>query len=120
MSKSYAKNVRIQLERVTDVIGDGGSISHVLPIHLAREDVDFIDAYSRKDTNADYAVRFVIMGDLDEIWEEDQYSYLRLRVYCENESNGAGKVFVQNYKKKNKSIQEGTYKVGKSCEIEKD
>ncbi len=117
LSRAYAKNVRIQFEMVTDIIGNGGTISKVYPIRLMRENIDFIEAYSKKDTNANYAVRFALKDNLDDIWTDDNYSYLRLKFYCENESTGVGKVFVQKFQKKNKSIRVGKYMFGKSCEI---
>ncbi len=117
LSRSYAKNVRIQFEMVTDVIGTGGTISKVIPISLVRDNIDFIDEYRRKDKNANYAVRFAIKDDLEDIWVDDEHSYLRLKFYCENESSGCGKVFVQKYEIKSNSIKEGAYEFGKSCEI---
>lgn len=117
LSRSYAKNVRIQFEMVTDVIGKGGTISRVIPISLVRDNIDFIDEYRKKDKNANYAVRFAIKDDLEDIWVDDEYSYLRLKFYCENESSGCGKVFVQKYEIKSNSIKEGAYEFGKSCEI---
>ncbi len=118
LSRTYAKNVRIQFEMVTDTIGKGGTISNVVPISLVRDNVDFIDEYRRKDTNANYAVRFAIKDDLDDVWIDDKHTYLRLKFYCENEFSGSGKVFVQKYKIKKDSIKEGTYQFGKSCKID--
>lgn len=117
MSKYYVKNVKVFLEIIKRDNGDGGVILSSKPIHVIRKDVTFIEPHSKNDKDASYAVRYRIDGDLENLWAEDEQSYLRLRFYCENEFNGTGKLFTQNYSKKATTIKEGDFKFGDSCEI---
>ncbi len=118
LSRHYAKNVKVILELVTRQVGMGGQILKVEPIPLARPDVNFIEPYNKKDRDALYAVRFQISSPLENVWQDDENTFLLLTLYCESEFNGAGKVFSQEYAFRRNSIKEGDFRFGKSCEIE--
>lgn len=117
LSKFYAKNIKILFEMVTRYNTDGGTVLKVVPIQLERNDISFIEPFNKKDKDASYATRFKIKGNLEDVWNDDARSFLRLKFYCENEFNGSGKLFIQDYHIKKKAIKEGEYKFGKSCEI---
>jgi len=118
LSPHYAKNIKILFDMMTIENGNDGNILSTKPIPIVRKDIAFIEPYNKNDKDAQYAVRFKINGDLEEIWKDDGYSFLRLKVYCENEFNNSGKLFIKDYKKRRIAITQGDFNFGKSLEIQ--
>lgn len=116
LSKSYAKNLIISPQLITTVNAQDGPLITTKPLPLMRKDIKFIAPYNKRDGNSTYAVRFRLNCNLEEIWEEDDYTSLEITVFCENEQNGCGKMFQQLYRKKD-TIVEGSFKTGKSTDI---
>lgn len=116
-SKFYVTNVFIQLQLVTVSNGNGGNILKAINLDIPYKMLQIIDRYDKNNLNAPYAIRFVISKNLEEIWKEDEHTYLKLIVYCSNEHNNASKLYEYIYHKK-QCIKNGNFKFGDSLEIE--
>lgn len=98
--------------------GNDGNILSSKPLPLVRKEISFIEPYNKNDKDAQYAIRLKINGDLEELWKEDEHSFLRVKIYCENEFNSSGKLFYKDYKKRRISISSGDFNFGKSLDIQ--
>ncbi len=76
-----------------------------------------VEPYSNDKENAPYAFRVGISKKLEEYWKEDKNTYLRVIVHCSNEWNTASVMYVKNYYKKSRAIQEGDFECGNSMDI---
>lgn len=116
-SKHYAKNVKVSAHLMTTTNAVGGELLVVQPIQIVYKDIDLIDPYCKTDDNARYAIRIRLDDKLEELWDDD-HTYLEIKIYCENETNGSGKVFRKVYYKKNHSIKFGKFDTKESMLIQ--
>lgn len=116
-SKFYITNIFIQVQLVTISNGKGGNILNVVNLDIPYKTLQIINPYDKKDSNALYAVRFVISNKLEQQWENDEYTHLKLTIYCSNERNNASKLHEKIYHRKS-DIKNGEFKCGESFEIE--
>lgn len=117
-SKFYVTNILIKLQLITISNGNGGSILNAYDLKFPSNKLYVINPYKKEDKDASYAIRFGISNDLEEIWKEDEHTYLKLIIYCSNEHNNASKLYEQIYHKKSQCIKNGNFKFGDSLEIE--
>lgn len=117
-SKFYVTNIFIQVQLVTVTNGNGGSILNVQNLDIPYKMLHVINPYKKDDLNCNYAVRFAISKNLEEIWKDDQHTYLKLIIHCSNEHNNASKLYEKIYYKKSKCIKNGEFKAGDSIEVE--
>lgn len=113
----YVKNMIIYAQLITNINSVDGTLLKVQPISLVHKDITFIEPYNKSDDSALYAIRLRLTDNLEKLWNEDDHTYLELKIYCENESNGSGKVFKKVYNKKSIAIIEGEFKTKRSMEI---
>lgn len=116
-SKFYITNIYIQFQLITMSIGNGGTILNAYSIDSPNDKIKIINPYKKSDNDASYAIQFAFSKNLEEIWKEDEHTYLKLILYCSNERNNSSKLFEQRYHKK-KCIKHGSFKFGDSLEIE--
>lgn len=117
LSKFYVTNVFIQVQLVTVCNGNGGNILNVINLDIPYKMIQIIAPYDRSDTNATYAVRFVLPQNLESLWENDEHTNLKLVIYCSNEHNNSSKLYEKIYYKKHDSIKRGEFEFGKSVRI---
>lgn len=117
-SKFYVTNVFIQVQLVTTVNGNGGYILNAINLDIPYKMLQIISPYDENDQSHAYAIRFVISRDLENIWKEDNNTYLKLIIYCSNEHNNASKLYEMKYYKKESCIKYGEFKIGESMDIE--
>lgn len=70
----------------------------------------------RSDTNAEYAILFVCLSDLDVLWTSD--SMLEFRVMARHSFSGFSSVMKRRFYRAQSSIVEGAFKFGNSLEID--
>lgn len=116
-SRFYITNVHIQFQLITISVGNGGTILNVYDLDYPKDKIKIINPYKKNDGNALYALQFAFSNNLEEIWKEDEYTYLKLLFYCSNERNNSSKLFEKVYHKK-KCIKHGNFRCGDSLEIE--
>lgn len=116
-SRFYVTNIYIQIQLITVSNGNGGTILNTYNIDFPSDKIKIINPYKKSDNNASYALQFTFSKNLEDIWKEDEHTYLKLILYCSNEHNNSSKLFEQIYHKK-KCIKHGTFKFGDSLEIE--
>ncbi len=117
LSKFYVTNVFVQMQLITISNGNGGTILNVKNIDIPYKVIKVIAPFDKKDINATYAIRFVIPNDLEQIWENDMQTNLKLLIYCSNEHNNSSKLYEQTYYRKEDSIKDGEFEFGKSTQI---
>lgn len=115
-SKQYVKNMKVFAHLVTNHNAPDGNLLTVEPVHISRNDISFIEPFDEKDQNALYAIRLRIESELENLWGDDSITYLEIKIFCENEKNGCGKVFSNIYRTK-KSIIVGTFETKTSMTI---
>lgn len=118
-SKSYVKIVSICAYLMTRTNAEGGSVLNSKPVKIINKNIGFIDPYNEEDTDSKYAIRIGLDCNLEKIWTEDQFTFLEIKICCENESNGSGKVFCKCYNKKNTSIIYGEFETHKNISVRK-
>ena len=116
-SRFYVTNVFVQVQLVTITLGNGGNILNATNIEIPKPIIQIINPYSKKDTDAPYAIRLAVSKDLEEIWKDDAHTYLKLIIYCSNEHNNASKLYEKIYYKKENCIKFGEFEFGKSINI---
>lgn len=116
-SRFYVTNIYIQFQLITVSIGNGGTILNAHNIDFPNDKIKIINPYKKNDNDALYALQFAFSKNLEEIWKEDEHTYMKLILYCSNEHNNSSKLYEQIYHKK-KCIKHGSFKFGDSLEIE--
>ncbi len=113
----YITNVNPQLHLVSLVATAGGMIKRSRRIPITPNEVVELSKFDTKDTNAEYAYRFIIDENIEELWEDDVHSFLRFRISANDSLSGFNKVFEREFHTKRNSIQEGEFEFGNSLEI---
>ncbi len=116
-SRFYITNIYIQFQLITMSVGNGGTILNAYNLDCPKDKINIINPYKKSDDNASYAIQFAFSKNLEEIWKEDEHTYLKLILYCSNEHNNSSRLFEQIYHKK-KCIKNGSFKCGDSLVIE--
>ena len=117
LSNFYVTNVLIQLQLVTVRNGNGGNILSVVNLDIPYKAIQIIAPYNENDSNASYAIRFGLPKNLDDLWENDDHTYLKLVIYCSNEHNNSSKLYEKIYYKKKDRIKNGEFSFGRSTAI---
>ena len=113
----YVTNIFIQIQLITVSNGNGGTILNTHNIDYSSDKIKIINPHKKSDNDASYALQFAFSKNLEDIWKEDERTYLKLILYCSNEHNNSSRLFEQRYYKK-KCIKRGSFKFGDSLEIE--
>lgn len=116
LRKRFAVNVMPFLDLVHSENGPDGTILCLKALEIHADDIPYIDPYSRRDSDAKYAVRVEITDSLEKIWENDRSQHLQLKIFCIDEFSGSGKLFQQTYYQR-KCIINGRFETGKSLNI---
>jgi hypothetical protein len=95
----------------------GGTVYYLHPIKLRTSEMMELAAYDPNDQDAHYAVRFMILGDLDTAWSEAETSRVRFQIYATHSFTGFGKAFERFYYQKRTDLVEGDFKFGDSLEV---
>ncbi len=95
----------------------GGAIFSTTKIPLEKKRVFILSRYDKKNTNADFAGRFVTEEALHKLWSDDESQFLIFRVYSHDEISGFGKIFIKEYRIKRNSLIQGQYNFGDDLEI---
>lgn len=110
-------DVEAQLHLMEIRVLPGGIIRRGVPIPLVRSKIMEIEKFDPRDESADYAFRFIIDADVEEIWKDDSHSFLRFRISATDSFSGFKRVFIMDYHKKRDCIKQGDFKFGNSLEI---
>ncbi len=94
-----------------------GEIWKSVAIKLTRADPISIDKYDRKDSNVNYAYRFLTYEDLDSKWSDDNIQFIRFRVFARHATSGFGSFLKRDYRLKRKTIIEGTFSKGNTFDV---
>lgn len=117
-SKFYAKDMSIQVQLVSRTNAPDGDLFFTKPIPLVRKDISYIEPFNKNDKDAKYAIRVRLDANIEEIWKDDTYEYIEIKVFCTNDFNGAGKIFSKEYKKRTKIVV-GSFETKESTKIVK-
>ena len=112
----YVSKIFIQLQVVKRTNGYEGYVFNTYNLDLPYSEIMLINPRRKQDEKADHAIRLVLPNDLEKQWTEDQYTYLKLNIYCSNEYGTASKVYEQCYLRKNVIIA-GEFECGDSMKI---
>jgi hypothetical protein len=110
-------NVKAKLRLQTSQSVPGGLIVRNRGIELRASEVFEIKKFNKKDFAAEYAHRFLSYEDIDDIWQDENNSYLSFRIYATDSLSNFGKVFGQEYHTKRVSLIDGSFEFGNSMKI---
>jgi hypothetical protein len=82
-------NLRAELVLVKSTNVEGGPMYWLQPIPLNKDEIFFVSEYSRRDQNADYAIRLSTNEDIDALWASDS-DRLELNIYATDSLSGFG------------------------------
>lgn len=116
-SNFYVTNVFVQVQLVTITVGNGGNILNTINVDIPKSSIKIIYPYDEKDVNSLYAVRLAISKNLEELWRDDDHTYLQLIIHCSNEHNNASKLYEKKFYKKSSCIKFGEFEYGKSIKV---
>ena len=117
LTRRPVTNVKLRMTILTPESVQGGWVYRLEDLKLKVPQMMEIARFDRDDKDANYAVRFTILEDLDRIWTQEGASKLRLEVYATHSLTGFGKSFVKEYDQRSTALKEGGFKFGKSLEI---
>jgi hypothetical protein len=95
----------------------GGQIFHLDSVKMRTPEIMEIRGFDRKDKEARYAMRFIILDDLDKLWADDETTRVRIQIYAIHAPTGFGGSFEQEYHRKRNALVEGDYEYGDSFKI---
>ncbi len=110
-------NIKAQLQLISPTNAPGGLIMGVYDIILAGENPLRISKYKRNQDEENYAYRFSIREDLENVWEDDKHTYLKFAIFASDSLSGFSQVFTQEYRLKRISLIEGDFVRGQGLEI---
>ena len=111
-------NIKAQLFLVTHRERPGGRTPATEKIPLYKSEVMELSKFDLKDTEDNHAFRFDTETDIEKLWNNEE-SFFRFKIYGTDSFSGFGKVFVQDYLKK-ESIVKGDFHAGNSLEIKRE
>jgi hypothetical protein len=108
-----AELAHLKFENVT-----GGQNVYSKPLDLKKNHIWAVNSRHawRSDVNAEYAVLFVCLSDLDTLWTSD--SMLEFRVMARHSFSGFSSLMKRRFYRAQSSIREGAFKFGNSLEID--
>lgn len=108
----HAEFAHIKFENAT-----GGQNVFYKRLRLLKNHVWFVNSpHNWKDNNAEYAMLFVCLDDLDTLWSND--SMVEFRVMAKHSFSGFNRVIRHRFYKSQSAIRDGTFKFGNSLEID--
>lgn len=109
-------NVRVEatLARLRNV--EGGQVFWTAPLPLKKAHVFEIPRFNRKDTNADYAWRFVTDENLDELWTSDD-ALIRFRVLATDSVTNFSRAFSKEFRLPRNSVKGGSHHFGRDLRV---
>lgn len=110
-------NVNARVHLITPKVVPGGIVSVTREIKLIGSNPLEITGFNRNDKEASFAHRFMIYENLDDLWEDDERSYLRFRMFASDSLSNFGKVISQDYHTKRNTIKDGDFEKGNSFTI---
>jgi len=106
--------VDASLAKQTNV--QGGHTFWTKQLPLKQTEVFEISRNDKKDSNADYAWRFVTDEDLDKIWGSDN-DLVRFRVLATDSLTGFSRAFVHQFRLARNSIKDGSHHFGNDLNV---
>jgi len=116
-SRRPVVNLKAELELVSQRFVKGGAIQRWKEIDLVRPDPMQIEKYDEKDIQGMYAFRFRTFEDIDQLWTDEERTFLRFRVMAIDPLSGFSKVFVKNYYIKKNTLVQGDFAHGDTFQI---
>jgi len=110
-------NIKAQLHIMTPTTVPSGIIYISQNIPLQRSELMELSKFDKKDKTASYAYRFRSYKSLDDLWGDDDHSYLRFRIQATHSVSGFSKVFRKDYFTKRNSVLDGEFDFGDSMKI---
>jgi len=110
-------NIRPQLLLISLIAMPGGMIEHTKIISVKYNHIMEISKFDLQDKNAEYAWRLITTENIDDLWEDDAHSFLRLKIFATDSFSGFGKIFHRDYHIKKSCIEEGNFEFGNSIKI---
>ena len=110
-------NVKAELKIITLTAMPGGMIEQNKTIPLINNEIMQISKFDLKDKNAEYAYRLTTNENIEELWKDDEHSFLRFIISAKDSLSGLGKVFYKDYYVEKNSIEEGGFEFGNSFNI---
>jgi hypothetical protein len=116
-SRRAAVDIRAELRLRTEVSVPGGKVITNERMNLKYSEVLQISGYRKKDEKAEYARRFIISDDVDEIWKDETHTHIGFRIYAKDSLSNLGRVFSKDYHTKRYSLVDGSFVFGDSMEV---
>jgi hypothetical protein len=110
-------NIKVEIDLMESRIVPDGTILNSKPIKIKKSERMTLSKFSKKDKEATYAYRIVILDDLNLLWNNESTQFIRIRIFSQDEMSNFGKVFTQDFRTKRNSLQEGQFRFGNSLEI---
>jgi hypothetical protein len=110
-------NVKAQLRLITLVAAPGGLIEQNRTIPLRTDYIMELPKFNLKDKNVEYAWRFNVDGNIEKLWNDDERSFLRFKIFATDGVSGFGRVFNRDFHIKKNSIIKGVFEYGNTCDI---
>jgi len=108
----HAEFAHIKLRNAT-----GGQNVYLTRLKLLNNHVWCINSvHGWRDNNAEYAMLFVCLDDLDTLWTND--TMIEFRVMAKHSLSGFNRLMKRRFYKSQSSIRDGSFKFGNSLEID--
>ena len=112
-SKIY--DVEAQLFLLRYDVTEGGQNIFFRALPLLKERVWSLNCINKNDQYAEFAYQFLCLGNLDEIWNEN--NNIEITVRARHAFSGFTKTVKQRYYRKGSSIKVGAFKFGNNMDI---
>ncbi len=116
-SSRPAINLRAELLIRTKRNVPNGVIVNNHSLKLKTDQMFEISKFNLSDNTAGYAKRFVCTENIEEIWNDDNSSYLLFRLIATDPVSGIQKVFKKSYYTQRTDIKAGSHHYGNSFDI---
>jgi hypothetical protein len=110
-------DIHAEFAHLTFENATGGQNLYFKRLSLVKNHVWTVNSlHSLKDTNAEYALLFVCLDDLDTLWTGD--SMIEFRVMAKHSFSGFNRVLKKRFYRLQSSIRDGSFKFGNSLDID--
>lgn len=116
-SRRGAVDVKVRFALAQEKIVPDGSIMRTSDFMLEKDSQFEMSGFNKNEPEAS-AFRFVTYDDIEIDWNDNK-TFLTFIVYAKDSFTGFGRVFTQKYNLKEKTLIEGSFKIGISMEIAK-
>jgi len=110
-------NVRCHASLVTHKVVPGGVALYNNSLNLISSERYMLDKYDKKDNDAKYAWRIATKDEIEDNWNEDQSSYIVLKVIATDSFTGFSKYFSQTFYIKRDSLKFGSHCYGDNLAV---